>query len=89
MRGIAPVLLIATLAAASAAQAREIKEYATEEAARKHCPKDEIVWSEVKGGGYYHLRDSRWYGKTRDGAYLCRKEATAAGWKEYPRTRPE
>jgi hypothetical protein len=86
MRRDMALLLIALLtASAGVAHARELKEFATEKLAQDHCPKDTVVWSEVKGGGYYHLRGSTWYGKTSDGAYLCLGEAERAGWKEYPK----
>jgi hypothetical protein len=29
--------------------------------------------------GVYHLKGERWYGVTKDGAYVCRKEADAEG----------
>jgi len=90
MKAFASLLLLtAVLVGAADAQARQLKEYPTEAAAKKHCPKDEVVWSEVKGGGFYHVKGSRLYGRTPDGGYLCLKEAEQAGWKEYPKTRPE
>ena len=80
------IALAITLTAGSAF-ARELKEFPTEEKAQKHCPKDEVVWSEFRGGGLYHLKGSPRYGKTEDGGYLCRKEAEADGWKEF--TKPQ
>ncbi len=68
---------------AAAAEAREVKEFDMEAAAQKHCPKDVVVWSNVKGGGIFHVKGSKLYGRTTDGGYLCRKEAEAAGWHEY------
>ena len=50
----------------------------TEAAAQKHCPKDEVVWLNTNSG-IYHEKGMRWYGRTRSGAYVCRKEADAAG----------
>jgi hypothetical protein len=52
--------------------------YATEDAAQRHCPRDEVVWLNT-ATGIYHERGMRWYGRTRAGAYVCRKEADAAG----------
>jgi len=52
--------------------------FATEEAAQKHCPKDEVVWLNT-ASGIYHEKGMRWYGNTKQGAYVCRKEADAAG----------
>jgi hypothetical protein len=82
MKPLLRVFAVALLLPA-AAQAKEVKEYDFEAAAQKHCPKDAVVWSNVKGGGIYHVKGSKLYGKTTDGGYLCRKEAEAAGWHEY------
>jgi len=82
------VLAIAVVALPVVAQAKEVKEFDFEAAAQKHCPKDVVVWSNVKGGGIYHLKGTKLYGKTTDGGYLCRQEADAAGWKEYENDQP-
>ena len=55
--------------------------FATQEAAQKHCPKDTVVWLNTNSG-IYHLKGERWYGRTRHGAYVCKKEADAAGDRE-------
>jgi len=52
--------------------------FTSEPAAQKHCPKDEVVWLNTSSG-IYHEKGMRWYGNTRHGAYVCRKEADAAG----------
>jgi hypothetical protein len=52
--------------------------FATEIAAQKHCPKDVVVWLNT-GSRIYHEKGMGWYGNTRHGAYVCRKEADAAG----------
>lgn len=52
--------------------------FATESAAQKHCPKDEVVWLNTSSG-IYHEKGMRWYGRTKHGGYVCRKEADAAG----------
>jgi hypothetical protein len=52
--------------------------FATESAAQKHCPRDEVVWLNTNSG-IYHEQGMRWYGNTKAGAYVCRKEADAAG----------
>jgi hypothetical protein len=70
---------------AGVAAARELREYDSESAAQKHCPKDTVVWSNVKGGGLFHVKGSKLYGRTSDGGYLCRREAEDAGWHEYVR----
>lgn len=52
--------------------------FSAETAAQKHCPKDEVVWLNTNSG-IYHEKGMRWYGNTKAGAYVCRKEADAAG----------
>lgn len=50
----------------------------TEAAAQAHCPRDQVVWLNTNSG-IYHEKGMRWYGRTKHGAYVCRKEADAAG----------
>ena len=52
--------------------------FSTESAAQAHCPKDEVVWLNTSSG-IYHEKGMRWYGRTKHGAYVCRKAADAAG----------
>jgi hypothetical protein len=69
-----------TQIAATAPQA-QITLFATEQAAQKHCPADTVVWLNT-ASGIYHLKGQRWYGRTKHGAYVCEKEADAAGDRE-------
>jgi hypothetical protein len=55
--------------------------FATEATAQKHCPADTVVWLNIPSG-IYHLKGERWYGRTKHGAYVCKKEADAAGDRE-------
>lgn len=67
------------LARATAAPAQgDLQLFSTEAAAQKHCPKDEVVWLNT-ASGVYHEKGMRWYGNTKHGAYVCRKEADGAG----------
>jgi hypothetical protein len=50
----------------------------SEQEAKQHCPNDQVVWLNTKTG-VYHLKGERWYGATKDGVYVCRKEADAEG----------
>jgi hypothetical protein len=52
--------------------------FSSESAARAHCPKDQVVWLNTNSG-IYHEKGMRWYGNTKAGAYVCRREADAAG----------
>jgi hypothetical protein len=61
-----------------AATGTSLAMFRTEAAAQAHCPRDVIVWLNVPSG-IYHEKGMRWYGRTKYGAYVCRKEANAAG----------
>jgi len=50
----------------------------SEQEAKQHCPSDTVVWVNLKTK-VYHFKGERWYGPTKDGAYVCRKEADAEG----------
>ena len=52
--------------------------FASESAAQAHCPRDQVVWLNTNSG-IYHEKGMRWYGNTKAGAYVCRREADAAG----------
>jgi hypothetical protein len=52
--------------------------FAAESAAQAHCPRDVVVWLNTNSG-IYHEKGMRWYGNTKSGAYVCRREADAAG----------
>jgi hypothetical protein len=38
----------------------------------------QVVWLNT-ASGIYHEKGMRWYGKTKHGAYVCQREADAAG----------
>ncbi|MGD0967769.1 MAG: hypothetical protein ABR949_05730 [Candidatus Aquilonibacter sp.] len=59
----------------------QITMFATEDAAQTHCPRDTVVWLNTKTG-IWHEKGMRWYGRTKQGAYVCRKEAAAAGYRD-------
>lgn len=50
----------------------------TESAAQKHCPRDVVVWLNIPTG-VYHEKGMRWYGRTKRGAFVCKKEADGNG----------
>jgi hypothetical protein len=52
--------------------------FQSEQQAQRHCPNDAVVWVNNKTG-VYHSKGERWYGATKNGAYVCRKEADAEG----------
>ena len=52
--------------------------FSTEQVAQQHCPTDTVVWLNTKSG-VYHFKGQRWYAATKQGAFVCKKEADAAG----------
>ena len=55
-------------------------QFATETAAKTHCPGDTVVWANTRSK-VYHYPSSRRYGHTKIGAYMCEKETAAAGMR--------
>jgi hypothetical protein len=56
-------------------------EFASEAEAKARCPGDTVVWVNTKGKSHtYHLSGTRWYGTTKQGAYMCEADAGAAGY---------
>jgi len=70
--------LFLMLTAAAATAAGEKRFFASEADAAKGCGTEVVVWIN-KSTGVYHLKESRWYGKTKDGAYACKNEMDLAG----------
>ncbi len=56
--------------------------FKTMAAATAHCPSDTVVWSTLSKSKSYHLSSSKYFGKTKHGAYVCEKDATAAGFHQ-------
>jgi hypothetical protein len=46
----------------------------SETAARGHCPTDTVVWLNTKSG-VFHYKGQRWYGRTKQGSFVCKAEA--------------
>jgi hypothetical protein len=74
------MLVAPVLAFASAASFPKAEEFSTVAAAAAHCPGDVVVWSTFTKSKAFHLAASRYYGKTKHGAYVCEKDALAAGF---------
>ncbi len=73
-RASGALLLVLALSSPTFAQTL----YGTPGAAHHHCPHDSVVWLNT-APGIYHFQGERWYGRTRHGAFVCRREANAAG----------
>jgi hypothetical protein len=55
-------------------------QFASEAEARGRCG-NSVVWVNTKGKSHtYHYSGSRWYGTTKQGAYMCEADAGAAGY---------
>jgi hypothetical protein len=74
VRNAFAALLFLVLTASANAQTL----FQNEQAAQQHCPADIVVWLNLPSG-VYHFKGQRWYGNTNHGAYVCQREADAAG----------
>jgi hypothetical protein len=52
--------------------------YTSPVAAQAHCASDTVVWLNTRTD-VYHYQGERWYGNTKEGAYVCERQAEAAG----------
>jgi hypothetical protein len=52
--------------------------FPTEEQAQQHCLRDTVVWLNTPSG-IYHYKGERWYGATKHGAFVCKREADMEG----------
>jgi hypothetical protein len=53
-------------------------QYGSEGQAKLHCPSDTVVWANLSSK-IYHFAGTKNYGNTKQGAYMCEKDATAGG----------
>ena len=75
---LSPRAYAATHHATAVTASQTIPMFDSKAVAQSHCPSDEVVWLNTLSG-IYHEKGMRWYGRTKCGAYVCRKEAVAAG----------
>ena len=79
MKAIVRVLIVATLVIGSAfPTAAAITLFSAEGEAQQHCPSDVVVWLNLPTH-IYHWKGMRWYGNTKNGSYVCKKEADENG----------
>ena len=55
-------------------------QFATEAAARGHCPPDTVVWVNLDSK-IYHYAGHKIYGRTKTGAYMCEQDTAAQGMR--------
>jgi hypothetical protein len=51
-----------------------------EQQAQHHCPTDSVVWASAELH-LFNVKGERWYGTTKGGAYMCRRDAEQAGYR--------
>jgi hypothetical protein len=71
----APAAKSATAAAANPSGANQ---FSAEGQAKARCPSDTVVWANL-GSKVYHFSGYKNYGNTKNGAYMCEKDAAAQG----------
>jgi hypothetical protein len=59
-------------------QSFALDQFQSEQAAQMHCPGDSVVWLNLPTG-VFHFKGQRWYGRTKNGAFVCQKEAVKEG----------
>ncbi len=57
-------------------------EFSTTAAAAEHCPSGVVMWSTLSKSHSFHVSSSRYFGKTKHGAYVCEGDALAAGFHQ-------
>ncbi len=67
-------------AARPAGELSKSDEFSTTTAAAEHCPGGAVVWSSLNKSHSFHTNGSRYFGKTKHGAYVCEGDALAAGF---------
>ena len=77
---VAVMTLLAALAQAGGAHPAEAVLFQFEQQAKRHCPGDTVVWV-TPTSGLYSFAGERWYGKTKHGAFVCRREGDLAGYR--------
>ncbi len=55
-------------------------EFSSEAQAKARCPTDTVVWVNLHSK-VYHFSGTRYYGDTKNGAYMCERDTAAAGMR--------
>jgi hypothetical protein len=55
--------------------------YASEATAKKYCGADPVVWGNTETH-VFHLAGTQYYGKTRNGMYMCQSAAVRGGYRQ-------
>jgi len=73
-----PLVIASILAIGLSSPSFAQRLYSTPEQAQRHCPNDVVVWLNIPTH-IYHMPGTRWYGMTKNGAFVCEKAADRAG----------
>jgi hypothetical protein len=74
----APTTTVNTRPPAGATAPTGVGQYRTEAEAKGRCFGDTVVWVNLKSR-IYHFAGTKNYGNTKEGTYMCEREATAQG----------
>ena len=77
-RSLVWLVSIAIASLLFSAPAYALEQFNTEAKAQQHCHTDTVVWLNLPSM-IWHYKGQRYYGNTKRGAYVCEKEAAAAG----------
>ncbi|MBU6448070.1 MAG: hypothetical protein KGQ26_00440 [Rhodospirillales bacterium] len=58
------------------------QQFSSESAAAAHCPNSTVEWTALTRSKAYHGSKSKYFGKTRHGAYACKSDLDAAGFHQ-------
>ena len=58
----------------------QVSQFPTPRAAQRHCPMDKVLWLDTLTRRYYYPNAKR-YGKTAQGAFVCKRELKGIGRK--------
>jgi len=61
--------------------AQGVRQYRTEDEAKSKCGSDQVVWGNTRSH-ILHDPGTQYYGKTMQGAYMCKANAVNAGYRE-------
>jgi hypothetical protein len=75
-------LAAAILLAVDAALGQGMPTFTSEQAARRHCPADTVVWLNTLSAND-HSKGDLWYGHTQRGTYVCKAEADKDGMRAW------
>jgi hypothetical protein len=71
-------LIVGPVSFAPDVYAAQAQRFQFEAQAKQHCAADTVVWLNIPTR-VYHFKGMRWFGNTKSGVYVCRKEADAEG----------